>query len=39
MFDRVDFRKDGKTMRENEERKPFEWCLVGRGKGKRDGGT
>ena len=41
MFGRVDFREDEKKKRkkerENEERKLFEKCLVGRGREKNDG--
>ena len=41
VFGRVDFREDEKKKRkkerENEERKLFEKCLVGRGREKNDG--
>ena len=33
----VDFREDGKRMRENEEKKLFGECLVGRRRGKKKG--
>ena len=33
----VDFREDGKRMRENEEGKLFGECLVGRRRGKKEG--
>ena len=37
VFGRVDFREDGKKMRENEEEKLFGKCLVGMMTGKNDG--
>ena len=39
VFGRVDFREDGKKMRENEEIKLFEECLVGRGIKENDNGA
>ena len=37
MFGRVDFREDGKKMRENEEEKLFGRCSIGTIRGKNDG--
>ena len=34
MFGRIDFREDGKKMRESDEIKLFEECWVGRGERK-----
>ena len=40
MFGRVDFREDRKNKRrENEEGKLVGGCLVGRERGKKDGGA
>ena len=39
VFGRVDFRKNGKKRRKNEEGKFFWGCLVGREGGKMCGGT
>ena len=39
MFGRVDFREDENKMRENEEIKLFEECLVGREREENDNGT
>ena len=40
VFGRVDFREDGKNKRrENEEGKLVGGCLVGRERGKKDGGA
>ena len=38
MFGRMDFREDGKKMRESEVIKLFEECLVGRGREENDNG-
>ena len=35
----MDFREDGKKMRESEVIKLFEECLVGRGREENDGGV
>ena len=35
VFDRMDFTKDGKKMRENKKGKFFKGCLVGRGREKK----